>query len=304
MTLFKKSVNASALYLALSASLVAFVHAAPVETVYGKHYQPVASVAQAQSQIVFYREADQQPGSANVYIDGEFQSALLPNAFTTFCLAPGNHSVGAFVKDAPMYAGKRAQPFRTALQGGNTYFIKVGDGLSGMPVSVTRADAERALKTMRQQAHTLSRASSVEACQYIGQAEKQYKDYSLSSDVLFAFGKSDRANITRNGHAAIRDLVQQIRRENTTLRNVQVIGHTDQIGSAAANDALGQRRAETIRLLMVQAGIPARDITAASAGMSEPLVHDCYGSKAEQISCYAPNRRVAIRVDGSSEVQE
>ncbi|WP_336777642.1 OmpA family protein [Pantoea sp. USHLN256] len=302
MTIFKSS----ALVLALSGALFAAAPgtAAPAATAFAGNYQPVAKVAASQAQIVFYREADQHAGSANVYVDGEFQAALLPQGFTTFCVAPGTHSLGAFVKDAPMYAGKRSQPFRASLEGGETYFVKVGDGLSGMPQSVTRSDAERAMKAMRQQAHTLSRASTVEACQYVGVAEKQYKDYSLSSDVLFAFGKSSRADITRNGHTAIRELVQQIRRENTTLRNVQVIGHTDQIGSAAANEALGQRRAETIRLLMVQAGIPARDITAASAGMSEPLVHDCYGSKAEQIACYAPNRRVAIRVDGSSEVQE
>lgn len=296
----------SALILALSGVLFSAsqANAAPSPSAFGNTYQPVAKVGASQAQIVFYRETDGQPGSANVYIDGEFQSALLPQAYTAFCMAPGSHSIGAFVKDAPMYAGKRTQPFRTNLEGGMTYFIKVGDGLSGMPVAMSRANAETALKSMRLQKHTLSRASSVEACQYVGATEKQYKDYSLSSDVLFAFGKSGRGDITRQGHTAINELVQQIRRENTTLRNVQVIGHTDQIGSAAANNALGQRRADTIRLLMVQAGIPARDITAASAGMSEPVVSDCYGSKAEQISCYAPNRRVAIRVDGSSEVSE
>ncbi|WP_343553464.1 OmpA family protein [Pantoea sp.] len=294
-------IKTSALSLMLSSALLSLTsaHAAPKDQAFAQAYQPVASVGKNQAQIVFYRDADGHNGGANVYVDGEFHSALLPDGYTSFCVAPGVHTLGAFVKDSPIYQGKNAQPWRSNLEGGKTYFLKVGDGLSGLPKALTRADAEAVLKTMRMQNHTLTRASAVEACQY---TEKQYKDYTLSSDVLFAFGKSGRADITRNGHAAIRDLVQQIRRENTTLRNVQVIGHTDQIGSAAANEALGQRRAETIRLLMVQAGIPARDITAASAGMNEPLVHDCYGNKAQQIACYAPNRRVAIRVDGSSEV--
>lgn len=295
MTLFKTR----ALTIMLSGVLFSLTaaHAAVKPQAFANAYQPVASVGATQAQIVFYREADEHAGSANVYVDGEFQSALLANGYTTFCVAPGAHTLGAFVKDAPIYEGKTTQPWRSNLEGGKTYFLKVGDGLSGLPQALTRADAEKVLKDMRKQNHALSRASSVEACQY---TEKQYKDYTLAGDVLFPFGKSDRKSLTRDGERAITELVKQIRSENSTIRNVVVVGHTDQIGSAAANERLGQRRAETVRLMMVQAGIPARDITAASAGLSEPLVHNCSGSKAEQIACYAPNRRVAIRVDGSA----
>lgn len=293
MTLFKSSTLA-----VLFGGMFSFSAVQAAET-FGRSYQPVAAVNSSQSQIVFYRDADAHAGSAHVYVDGEFQSALLPNGFTVFCVKPGSHSLSAYVKDAPAYAGKSAQSFRGNLEAGRTYFVKLGDE-SGMPMAVTRADAEKALQSMRQQTHMLSRASTVEACDNVGEAPKQYKEYSLSSDVLFPFGKSSRNNITRDGRASIDTLVAQIRRENSTIRNVQVIGHTDQIGSAQANQRLGQQRAETVRLLMVQAGIPARDIIAASAGMDEPVVAECYGSKAEKIACYAPNRRVTIRVDGSA----
>ncbi|WP_073523157.1 OmpA family protein [Pseudomonas fluorescens] len=269
--------------------------------VFGQGYMPVAGVGPSQAQVVLYREADQAAGSANVYIDGEFQSALLPNGFTTFCVVPGNHSLGAFVKDAPLYQGKHDQPWRSDLKGGQTYFMKVSSGMDGKPQLLKRADAEKALRGMKAQAHMLSRASVVEACQYV--AEKP-KDYTLSGDVLFRFGKADRSNITAEGHRAITDLVRKIRGENSTIHSVQVTGHTDQIGAESTNMLLGQRRAETVRLLMIQAGIAARDITANSAGMAEPVVTDCYGSKAEQIACYAPNRRVSVRVEGTSAVGE
>jgi OOP family OmpA-OmpF porin len=273
------------------------MYSAQAAEVYGKGYQPVAGVGPTQAQVVFYRGADQAMGSANVYIDGEFQSALLPNGFTTFCVTPGGHSLGAFIQDAPLYQGKRDQPWRSDLKGGQTYFMKVGNGLDGKPLFLNRAEAEKALQAMKAQVHTLSRASTVEACQYV---EAKPADYTLSGDVLFRFGKADRSNITTQGHQAITDLVRKIRAEHSTVRSVQVTGHTDPIGSESTNMLLGQRRAETVRLLMIQAGIPARDITANSAGMSEPVVSDCYGSKAEKIACYAPNRRVNVRVDGSS----
>lgn len=288
--------------LTLLFSGICSVFSAQAAEVFGQGYLPVAGVSPSQAQVVFYREADNVPGSANVYLDGEFQSALLPNGFTTFCVAPGGHSVGAFVKDAPLYQGKRDQPWRSDLQGGKTYFMKLGNGATGMPQILNRAEAEKALQAMKAQVHTLSRASAVQACEYVV-AEKP-KDYTLSGDVLFRFGKADRSNITTAGHRAITDLVGKIRSEHGSLQSVQVTGHTDQIGAESTNMLLGQRRAETVRLLMIQAGIPARDITANSAGMSEPLVSDCYGSKAEKIACYAPNRRVSVHVEGNSVAAE
>lgn len=293
MTIIKKTA------LALIAGGYLSLFSAQAAEVFGQTYQPVAKVSENQVQIVFYRDSATTNSAAHIYIDGEFQSALIPGGYTTFCVAPGSHSVGAFVEDAPTYQGKKAQPWRSGLEGGKTYFLKVTNGQNGMPQAVKRKDAEVAMKSMRQQTHVLSRASSVQACNYMA-SPVQPKEYTLSGDVLFKFGKSDRNSITRQGREEINGLVNQIQREHTVVRSIQVIGHTDQIGSEAANAALGQRRASTVRQLMVEAGIPARNITASSAGMNEPLVNGCYGSKAEQISCYAPNRRVGVRVDGTA----
>lgn len=298
MNVMKSSVLA--LIVASSTFALPAAFAAVKTSAFGATYQPVQNVGNSQSQVVFYRDtADKSTGSANVYVDGEFQAALLPGGFNVFCVAAGSHSLGAFKNDAPLYIAKSSQPFRATMQGGETYFLKVSADNSGMPLAEQRRSAEQQLSNYRQQMHALSRASAVQACNYTGPAAKAMKKYNLSSDVLFAFGKSSRADLTQKGRRAVQEMVSQIRRENSELGSVQVIGHSDPIGKASANDALGQRRAATVRQLMIEAGIPARDITASSAGSSELEVQDCYGSRAEQIQCNAPNRRVEIRVDGS-----
>ena len=71
---------------------------------------------------------------------------------------------------------------------------------------------------------------------------------------------------------------------------VVVIGHTDRVDSTAYNDALSLKRAERVRQLLVEAGIPADSISVAGRGEREPAVPTADG-KAE-----LRNRRVEIRV--------
>lgn len=68
---------------------------------------------------------------------------------------------------------------------------------------------------------------------------------------------------------------------------VTVIGHTDRSGSAEGNDALSLKRAQVVRELIRQAGIPVEDIPVFGRGAREPLA-----SGAQE----ALNRRVEIHV--------
>ncbi|MFO1413929.1 MAG: OmpA family protein [Burkholderiales bacterium] len=54
--------------------------------------------------------------------------------------------------------------------------------------------------------------------------------------------------------------------------DVLVVGHTDAVGTDQVNDALGMRRAETVRAGLVAAGVPASDIQAISRGKRAPAV--------------------------------
>ncbi len=53
---------------------------------------------------------------------------------------------------------------------------------------------------------------------------------------------------------------------------ITVIGHTDRVGSLESNDVLSRQRAETVRDLIVQAGIKAELISVAGRGEREPVV--------------------------------
>lgn len=55
-------------------------------------------------------------------------------------------------------------------------------------------------------------------------------------------------------------------------RDVKVVGHTDRVGEAAYNQALGLERAGVIREMLVAQGVEAGAITALSYGEGDPLV--------------------------------
>jgi outer membrane protein OmpA-like peptidoglycan-associated protein len=71
---------------------------------------------------------------------------------------------------------------------------------------------------------------------------------------------------------------------------VVVIGHTDTLGDATANIALGLKRAKSVQSVLVEAGIPPALIEVASHGEADQLVKTRNG-KAEP-----RNRRVEISV--------
>lgn len=75
-----------------------------------------------------------------------------------------------------------------------------------------------------------------------------------------------------------------------TAAEVMVIGHTDRVGSVAANDALSLKRAEAVQALLVAAGIPADKLEVAGRGEREPLV-----PTADEVA-EPQNRRVEINV--------
>lgn len=264
-------------------------------------YTPVSEVSSHQAQVVFYRTANMgaQPGAAHVYVDREFHNGLLPASYTAFCISPGQHTVGAYLNDAPRYEGKNNTLFSTNFEGGETYFLRAAEGGNGAPQSVARTEAERELAGSRRQVHVLSRASSVQACDYQGSMPQAapHKEYTLSGDVLFKFGKSGYDDISSGGRQAIQDLISQLRNEHVNLSHIEVVGHTDPIGSAFYNQDLGLKRAQTVRRLLIDGGLPSASIGASSAGANEPLSNGCEGSRAEKIACYAQDRRVVVRVD-------
>lgn len=273
--------------------------AVPSEKAFDGLFQAGITASADQAQVIYYRTVEpvQAQGAAHLYIDREFHTGLLPGGYSRFCVAPGKHILGSYLHDAPLYTGKTGEAFKANLEAGKTYFLRVNGSGNGMPQSVAQAEAEGQLVGSRAQVHAKSRASRVEECRNQPATTVTYKDYSLSGDVLFAFGKFSYVDMTREGRYAIRALVNQLKRDSVQPQHVQVIGHTDPIGSSSANVALGLKRAQTVRRLLVEGGLAADKVDAVSAGSDELLIVNCSGTRAEQVACHAPNRRVVVRVD-------
>lgn len=81
---------------------------------------------------------------------------------------------------------------------------------------------------------------------------------------------------------------------------IEIIGHTDRIGTAKYNQRLSERRANAARdYLIKHHGIEADRVTASGKGESELITKasDCRGKRKKAlIACYGPDRRIEVKV--------
>lgn len=123
----------------------------------------------------------------------------------------------------------------------------------------------------------------------------------LEADSLFGF---DQDQLQANGKNALDKLIEELRPVN--IDAVQITGHTDRLGSPIYNAKLSQRRAEAVKIYLVQMGsIPADKITATGVGAQQPvtMTSDCKGTYASRalINCLRADRRVEVEVMGSQQ---
>jgi OmpA-OmpF porin, OOP family len=75
---------------------------------------------------------------------------------------------------------------------------------------------------------------------------------------------------------------------------VEVRGYTDRLGGDAYNINLSQRRAEAVKAVLVEQGVPAEKIRAVGLGSQDPIVQCSDPDRGALIRCLQPNRRVEI----------
>lgn len=141
------------------------------------------------------------------------------------------------------------------------------------------------------------------APQPVVQTKVETKTFNLRSDVLFAFGKAD---LKAEGVQAIQQLYSEFQRMDLTNGQAVVIGFTDRIGSAQANQALSERRAQTVVNQLVKLGVPSNYIEAQGQGANNPVTGSQCNNVAPRsalIDCLAPDRRVEIKVTGVTTVE-
>ena len=104
--------------------------------------------------------------------------------------------------------------------------------------------------------------------------------------VFFGFNK---CNITASADSVLSEAANAARQLGTV--SVRISGHTDTVGSVAANQRLSQCRANAARLNLIGKGVPDSAIQATGYGESQLLIQTADGVKEPQ------NRRVNVDLD-------
>lgn len=137
----------------------------------------------------------------------------------------------------------------------------------------------------------------------------------LSADALFKFDKWKIEDMLPAGRARLDELVIKLREwEKRGDSRVNIVGHTDRLGSDEYNMGLSQRRAETVRSYLISRGVNAATLTATGAGKLQPLPEVVCSDampRNQLIKCLQPNRRVTVDVavyartaEGMQEIQQ
>ena len=134
------------------------------------------------------------------------------------------------------------------------------------------------------------------------EADAQTQRFTLATDVLFAFDKSNTANMNAEGKSKLDEFAAKVKQFDR-LKAIRITGHTDRLGDDGYNQALSQRRAETVRQYLIGQGVSAGVMSAQGVGEAQP-VQECSSNlgRTALINCLQPNRRVEIEVDGSGEL--
>jgi outer membrane protein OmpA-like peptidoglycan-associated protein len=121
----------------------------------------------------------------------------------------------------------------------------------------------------------------------------------LSANVLFAFDRRGLADLLPEGRGQLDQLVARLDRLYARVDRLELVGHTDRLGTEAYNARLSTDRADTVKAYLQQQGVKA-DIVAAGRGAAEPLPNlTCaQRTQAALAKCLQPNRRVEISITG------
>lgn len=125
-------------------------------------------------------------------------------------------------------------------------------------------------------------------------------EVNLSADTLFRFDGSSLSDLLPKGHQEVLDVANKIKSGYTSVRQINLVGHTDRLGKENYNQQLGAKRAATVRDVLVQNGVSQNIITTASAGEDKPVTDGCYVVQQREAlkACLQPDRRVTVEIIG------
>ena len=129
-------------------------------------------------------------------------------------------------------------------------------------------------------------AQSDEPGQAVGIEKAKEEPGELLLRLGFTFGRADVPETIRMRLDAVVDVLVNERPDV----KVEIIGHTDSIGSSDYNQVLSERRAASVKAYLVERGVPAERVSVAGYGESRPRATN------DTIEGRRLNRRVEIKV--------
>ncbi|WP_104490584.1 OmpA family protein [Acinetobacter indicus] len=260
-----------------------------------------------QSMVVFIRKPEAVKGSAvNIFVEGEYLTSLQAGGYKAIplCAAPTNLTA-AFTDINLNYPSVREQNNTFDLSQSRIHYFSVTSVENGQPIlkALTAQQAQLAMKNTREQVNTLPRVEKSRGCpkviyQQVHTSQPVIKKYTLAASALFAYSKSGISDVLPYGLEEIEKIAQEIQKNQDQIGHIAVIGYSDPVGSETFNQKLSLKRAETVRGLLVNHGLPPQNILLEGRGERELVVGDCEGrfgaDKVARDQCNEPNRRVEI----------
>jgi OOP family OmpA-OmpF porin len=119
-------------------------------------------------------------------------------------------------------------------------------------------------------------------------ARARTESITLGADASFDTGKAD---LKPEGQAKLGELAAKLK--DVSFDSITVIGHTDNVGSEAANQRLSQRRANAVKQYLATHGIAAEKIKTTGRGMTSPVADN------KTAQGRTRNRRVEVEIRGT-----
>ena len=126
----------------------------------------------------------------------------------------------------------------------------------------------------------------------------------LSASVVFNFDRYDASQIRASGRDSLNAMLNQLRTGEVKVASIRLLGHADRLNSTGQKDynlQLSRQRAQTVRQLLIDAGLPAEAMAYEYLGDTQPVAQ-CqakFKGTSELEECLLPNRRVEVQLLGT-----
>lgn len=252
---------------------------------------------------IFYRTPDVKGGAMNIYIEGEYQGALLDSSYTSVSVCANAQELASSFVSSQQF-GHRPKGIKHSFSRGTTEYIKVVLNEKGEPtfVRVDEAVAKAEMATLKgKSAHTLSRVTN-KSCSP-SSVKSSTSNVLLTSELpAWKINKSSYRDMRSKFKVELKQFARKIKAIGVeNIAYIEVKGYADPKGTEKYNLALSQERAKSISMALKSLGIQV-PVKAVGLGKSNFIVEDCgtlhAKNNAAMNMCNQPNRRVEISVVG------